>query len=110
MDKSLSIRLGRGSTIQDYDISIGMPIVPIADNSGFRSWIRMHIIWIKVASIQGRVYEQLYSPGALRRGINERIAIAKQLADELEETLLEQMSIEQSKVCFSQARYADDHC
>lgn len=104
MDKSLSIRLGRGSTIQDYDISIGMPIVPLAGDPGLRAWTRLHIIWIKVASIQGRVYEQLYSPGALRRDINERIAIAKQLADELEETRLDQISIEQSKACFSQAR------
>lgn len=58
LDKSLSLRLGRASAISDYDISIPrvynfhglLPIGASADYTG---------LWLKIAEIQGRVYEQL---------------------------------------------------
>ncbi|RYP52655.1 hypothetical protein DL768_002211 [Monosporascus sp. mg162] len=60
LDKSLCLRLGRASIIQDYDIAIPMPDFSSADRD--HTGIRMLHFWIKLSEVQGRVYEDLYSP------------------------------------------------
>lgn len=64
LDKGLSLRLGRASILQDYDISI--PNVVLATFGGQPSQAILSL-WIKHAEVQGKIYQRLYSPGALRQ-------------------------------------------
>lgn len=57
-DKSMSLRLGRGSVIQDCDISITRDL----DFSGFEHLANSTAVpqmWLSCADLQGRIYEQL---------------------------------------------------
>lgn len=86
IDKSLSLRLGRASTIQDFDVSIRPGGVPFKVGTSLEhTWSRMMELWIQFASIQGRVYEKLYSPAALLMSLEKRTESAMNLAQELEE-------------------------
>jgi hypothetical protein len=91
MDKSLSLRLGRASIIQDWDMSLPYPVLdtkrmslalPMSSSVG----TRMLLFWIKVAQIQGKVYEQLFSPAAFLKPTDERAEIAAQLVEALNQT------------------------
>lgn len=83
MDKGLSIRLGRASAIQDYDISVALPTRPIlSDPKNVTCVTELMKLWVTVGRIQGMIYEVLYSPGAMRKNVSERVASGKQLADE----------------------------
>ncbi|GAA4685841.1 hypothetical protein GCM10025794_23740 [Massilia kyonggiensis] len=92
LDKSLSLRLGRASSIQDFDIIITIP----EDLGGPRvdePWRTMYHLWVKTAEIQGKVYEQLYSPAALSRPERERLFCARQLASEMEVAVMEPFKV-----------------
>ena len=75
IEKGLSLRLGRASTIRDSEITL--PIAPDEPRS------------IRVGRIQGKVYDQLYSPEGLSRTYEERIAVADALAMELRDLISE---------------------
>ncbi|KAH1425351.1 hypothetical protein KXX57_007454 [Aspergillus fumigatus] len=84
--RSSSMR--RASSIQDFDIIITIP----EDLGGTRvdePWRTMYHLWVKTAEIQGKVYEQLYSPAALSRPERERVFCARQLASEMEVAVME---------------------
>ncbi|KAH1296496.1 hypothetical protein KXX48_000525 [Aspergillus fumigatus] len=84
--RSSSMR--RASSIQDFDIIITIP----EDLGGPRvdePWRTMYHLWVKTAEIQGKVYEQLYSPAALSRPERERVFCARQLASEMEVAVME---------------------
>lgn len=85
LDKGLSLRLGRASTIQDYDISLTPTFnrIDIAE-----LWKSIYTLWITLARIQGKVYELLYSPAALRQPETERVAHARRLAAEMQESVM----------------------
>ena len=78
MDKGLSLRFGRNSIFQDWDISI-----PRSSGILEGPWKNAFKLWIESASIQGEAYEQLYSPAALNRPPENRLATAKHLSDKL---------------------------
>ncbi|KAE8154259.1 fungal-specific transcription factor domain protein [Aspergillus avenaceus] len=80
-DKALSLRLGRASSFQDYDISLSTKFSSLGD---FEPWKSIYPLWIQLARIQGRVYEMLYSPAALRKPESERASYARQLASEMQ--------------------------
>jgi hypothetical protein len=81
IDKGLSVRLGRPCIIQDYDITITAPTCdPDVLDSAFKYSI---LFWMRVARIQGRTYELLYSPAALAQPDQVRASRAQALADEL---------------------------
>ena len=82
LDKSLSLRLGRAASIQDFDISLPLPT--LSGNLKRDIWPRMHAMWIKLATIQGRMYEELYSPRALKDGEVDRTRKARLIADDIE--------------------------
>ncbi|KAF2839200.1 hypothetical protein M501DRAFT_1016280 [Patellaria atrata CBS 101060] len=82
LDRSLSIRLGRAPIIQDYDVSLPMPSTIGQIHS--ISWTQTLCCWIKIASVEGRIYQQLYSPVALQESTDRRVHKAKALAEELE--------------------------
>lgn len=61
LDKSLSLRLGRSSTIPDWDISVPPPGTSDANSQPL---IDYFVLWIRSARCQGKIYELLYSPDA----------------------------------------------
>ncbi|KAK7973848.1 subtilisin-like serine protease [Apiospora arundinis] len=80
LDKGLSLRLGRASVLQDYDI--GVPAVlertALDDDyggvAGSGHSAAILSLWVKHAEVQGRIYQRLYSPGALRQAESSRAA------------------------------------
>ncbi|KAL1970487.1 hypothetical protein VTN77DRAFT_4131 [Rasamsonia byssochlamydoides] len=63
LDKSLSLRLGHSSTLQDFDITLDLP--ELSPDSRLGMWEVMYQHWIRIGRFQGRIYEELYSPQAL---------------------------------------------
>ncbi|KAF7163269.1 hypothetical protein CNMCM5623_008290 [Aspergillus felis] len=86
LDKALSLRLGRASSIQDYDITIPEDL---GAHNVDEPWRTVYHLWVKTAEIQGKVYEQLYSPAALSGPERERVLCARQLASEMEVVVME---------------------
>ncbi|PYH60922.1 putative C6 transcription factor [Aspergillus niger CBS 101883] len=86
LDKAVSLRLGRASTIQDYDVTSLLNI----DMAGLdEPYGKIYVLWVRFATIQGKVYELLYSPAALARPESERAAHARQLASEVQQEIME---------------------
>jgi hypothetical protein len=81
LDKGLSLRLGRASFFQDYDIDLPYP--ELGDDALGRACTEEYRLFIQVSRVQGLVYEQLYSPGALREDAETRIHRAQILVDQL---------------------------
>jgi hypothetical protein len=89
MDKTLSLRLGRASIIQDWDMSLPYPNID-SDHARFGSLVQqgqkgdeLLLYWIKIAQIQGKVYEKLFSSAAFLTPMNERVHTANELVAEL---------------------------
>jgi hypothetical protein len=76
IDKNLSLRLGQASLIQDYDIDLPLPGV---DPSALLSTISRLDIWIDTARVMGAIYQQLFSPGALKQTDAVRFQSVQQL-------------------------------
>ncbi|KAI4621865.1 hypothetical protein J4E80_004238 [Alternaria sp. BMP 0032] len=88
LDKTLSLRLGRSSILQDWDISLPFvvssdPNDKHAESSAFLSY------WIKVARVQGLTYEKLFCPAAFTRSTEERTRIAIELVNSLNQAWYE---------------------
>lgn len=86
----MSLRLGRASVVQDYDIAIPSPFETFADNG---TWGTVCALWTKQAMIQNKVYALLYSPAALNQSERERVSHARQLAAELQSTVFEPFEV-----------------
>jgi hypothetical protein len=79
-EKVLSLRLGRPSTFRDQDITLtrfGME----RPNGSFLAELAPG--WVNMASIQGRIYDDIYSLGALMQPPHIRNSRAWDLAAEL---------------------------
>ncbi|KAK8074098.1 hypothetical protein PG994_004997 [Apiospora phragmitis] len=102
LDKGLSLRLGRASILQDYDIGVPSVLERTALNdgdgenygggggaggSGHSTAILS--LWIKHAEVQGRIYQRLYSPGALRQAEATRAAQVRAIIADLQFLLRE---------------------
>ncbi|KAH6629575.1 hypothetical protein C7974DRAFT_413361 [Boeremia exigua] len=88
-DKQLSLRLGRASVIQDWDMSL--PLItaspsPAAEALGASQMI---IYWVKVAKVQGQTYERLFSPAAFLRSPAERLSTAIELVSAMNQAWYE---------------------
>ena len=81
IDKNLSLRLGQASLIQDYDIDLPFPR---GDQSGSLASLSRISIWAGAARVMGLVYQQLYSPGALKQTDAARFQAVEQLLQEVE--------------------------
>ncbi|KAJ4364697.1 hypothetical protein N0V83_009294 [Neocucurbitaria cava] len=79
-DKTLSLRLGRASLIQDWDISLPF-IAPGDEALNGTEGSKMLAYWVKVAQVQGQTYEKLFSPAAFLRSPTERTRVAVDLVD-----------------------------
>ncbi|KAK6857368.1 fungal specific transcription factor [Apiospora arundinis] len=95
LDKGLSLRLGRPSVIQDYDITVPIPTASIDRHPAIEHCL---LTWIKVSRCQGRVYELLYSPAALAQDDGIRMARAQALADELLNIMKEKKKTEEQNL------------
>jgi hypothetical protein len=84
MERGLSLRLGRASHIRDEEITLPFPTSPRD---------------IRAARIQGKVYDQLYSPVGLDRAQTERAEMAQVLVSELR-SLIDEAEAEVT-VCLS---------
>jgi hypothetical protein len=87
-DKTLSLRLGRSSILQDWDISLPFlvsngPEDKHSESSAFLSY------WIKVARVQGLTYEKLFCPAAFLKSTEERTRIAIELVNTLNQAWYE---------------------
>ncbi|KAF2279258.1 uncharacterized protein EI97DRAFT_455527 [Westerdykella ornata] len=105
LDKTLSLRLGRASAIQDWDISLPYPGVgdipyPVA---GAERMTRMQVYWIRLAQLQARTYEQLFSPAAFQKTAEARLLAAKELVDNLNQAFSERGSLGLTDFRFSGA-------
>ncbi|KAI0196374.1 hypothetical protein F4808DRAFT_452749 [Astrocystis sublimbata] len=84
LDKALSLRLGRASVLQDYDISLPH-VTP--DAKAAYPGKEVITLWIQHARVLGRIYERLYSPGALRQPSASRVEQVRSLAAEQQHIL-----------------------
>ncbi|RYP67209.1 hypothetical protein DL771_007371 [Monosporascus sp. 5C6A] len=101
LEKGLALRLGRASTIQDFDITLPRDVLELPLGP---EWRGIFNSWIKVAEIHGNIYEKLYSPAALAQPEPERVAAAWGLAEELN-ILVAQASLAAAR--YSQPGQAD---
>ena len=99
LDKGLSLRFGRTSIMQDWDITVPRRF---GNSHLAEPWENIINVWIRTGGILGETYEYLYSPAALARQTEQRIETArllvekmKQLGHELEDlsTALKQENI-----------------
>ncbi|KAM5345682.1 hypothetical protein ACJ41O_011543 [Fusarium nematophilum] len=80
-DKNLATRLGRGSTIQEFDIDV-KPCA-ISDDPEKAPWDKAFVTFIDLARIQGRIYEGLYAPAARKLDPEARAKTAADLDSQL---------------------------
>jgi hypothetical protein len=88
LDKCLSVRLGRASAIQDYDITVERPGPSASNKSKIfdgSELLAANYYWIQVAEIHGQVYEHLYSPGSFSKSNEERAENANRIASSLKQ-------------------------
>ena len=83
-DHCFALLFGRAPNIQDYDISVSRP--DFTDPESMQSG--QIVGWIQLASLQGRVYSELYSAAAQHIAIETKVDTALKLAAEFR--LLEQ--------------------
>ncbi|KAL2838554.1 hypothetical protein BJY01DRAFT_34159 [Aspergillus pseudoustus] len=81
LEKPISLRLGRRSTIRDEDITV--PRLAMDRKMASVAHNRLPD-WIDFASLYGRLYDELYSPSALAQPASIRDSRTKVLASELE--------------------------
>lgn len=82
LDKGLSLRFGRTSIMQDWDISMPRHF----GNSDLAGpWKNIINGWIRTGSILGETYEHLYSPTALVRQTEQRIETARSLVEKMKQ-------------------------
>lgn len=82
LDKSLSLRLGRPSTIQDYDITVPYPSSDDPRRALITDFLR---VWVVASKIQGQIYELLYCPEAIAQALSVRQSRVQLLVHRLEE-------------------------
>ncbi|KAJ4024118.1 hypothetical protein NW766_000350 [Fusarium irregulare] len=81
IDKSLSLRLGRASTIQDWDVTVPLPSENPANATPLSPFISL---WIATARCQGHIYELLYSPGSMKESDDVRRFRSQKLVGDLQ--------------------------
>jgi hypothetical protein len=81
LEKAVSLRLGRPSTIRDHDVTVPRPLL---DRKMTCLLYNRLPDWIDVASLYGRVYDYVYSPSALAQPVSARESRTRALAAELE--------------------------
>jgi hypothetical protein len=83
-EKMLALRIGRSSTIRENDITVPSMTPEVLNNPFFSQsfFSQAFPIWIGMSTLQGRVYDEIYSPASLAQPASVRTARARALADE----------------------------
>ncbi|RKK48876.1 hypothetical protein BFJ67_g7127 [Fusarium oxysporum f. sp. cepae] len=76
LDKGLSLRLGRPAVIHDDEITLPERLDKADVPGGWRDLLTQ---WIRHSRLVGRAYQDLYSPSALRKSVQERGERARDL-------------------------------
>ncbi|RKK96458.1 hypothetical protein BFJ68_g14385 [Fusarium oxysporum] len=76
LDKGLSLRLGRPAVIHDDEITLPERLDKTDVPGGWRDLLTQ---WIRHSRLVGRAYQDLYSPSALRKSVQERGERARDL-------------------------------
>lgn len=95
LDKCLSLRLGRASTIPDWDITTRRPSTTDTHKEAVMAYF---VLWVESARCQGNIYELLYSPEAVAQPAHVRQSRAQLLVNNLR--MLEQAT-QETNVCQS---------
>lgn len=80
-DKNLSLRLGKASTIQDFDTDIRQ--VPISEDPKRAPWDLAFVACTNLAHLQGCLYEGIYSSAARKHTQEERCGVVSVLSAKL---------------------------
>jgi hypothetical protein len=81
-DKCLSLRLGRSSNIQDFDITVNYPGDPA--EAEYHSWHLWFLTLIETAATHGLIYEHLFSPGSMNQSSTQRLQRIAEIAARLD--------------------------
>ncbi|KAH2653882.1 hypothetical protein LV164_005757 [Aspergillus fumigatus] len=81
IDKNLSLNLGLASHFQNHDIDAEF-FAP-SDNPQYRPWDLMTLTTIDFATLQGRIYDRLYSTSATQATESERLKSIEELSSDL---------------------------
>ncbi|CRK29983.1 hypothetical protein BN1708_005116, partial [Verticillium longisporum] len=79
-EKGLALRLGRSSSIRDSDITIPRPKQPTGPDLLIN---KLTPLWTQGGALQGRLYDEIYSPGAFLQPQQVRYERARTLIDDL---------------------------
>lgn len=94
IDKSLSLRLGRASTIPDWTITTSRPCITDPHQHPALAYF---VLWVETARCQGNIYEMLYSPDASIQPGEVRQARVQRLVSDLQE--LDKATLETNVSC-----------
>lgn len=100
-DKAFSLRFGRSSVIQDYDITAPRELgsnICLPDPA----WRAVFMQWTTHAEFIGKAYEQLFSPAALKKPPSARAWSASELIRQLND-LMRRVRMERDAAGFSLA-------
>lgn len=82
-DKNASLLLGKASQLQDCEIDTKYPSLPL--DVSLRPWDESFILGIKLASLQGKIYSDLYSAGSASRSAFEGAETISEIGSSMEQ-------------------------
>ncbi|KAF4845463.1 putative transcriptional regulatory protein [Colletotrichum siamense] len=86
LEKNLSLQLGRSSTLRDHDITVPLRAIKMGYQIGGSLGV-LSPKWLRISQIEGRVYDEIYSPEALHQGSNTRNSRARGLITDMKEII-----------------------
>ncbi|KAE8161566.1 hypothetical protein BDV40DRAFT_313021 [Aspergillus tamarii] len=95
-EKHMSLYFGRASNMQDFDIDAQYPA--ITTDPAVRPWDESFVMGIRLAKIQGEIYDKLYSAEASKDSHPERVQRVHGLAADIQQWYTEFKEIDASKV------------
>lgn len=100
-EKHMSFLFGHTSSILNFDIDARYPA--LSTDPAVRPWDELFIIGVKLADIQGQIYDRLYSTTALTTAFSERAQNVQQLTTTMDQwrTELQQVLSLYSVLCTS---------
>ncbi|KAJ4313470.1 hypothetical protein N0V84_009395 [Fusarium piperis] len=83
-EKMLALRIGRSSTIRENDITVPSMTPEVLNDPFFTHsfFSQAFPVWIGMSTLQGRVYDEIYSPASLAQPASVRTTRARALAAE----------------------------
>ncbi|KAI9155633.1 Oxidoreductase swnN [Paramyrothecium foliicola] len=81
MDKLLALRLNRPPLLRDRDITVSCET---CCETAVESSLPLAPKWVKMGALYGKIYDEIFSPGALLQPLTARESRARELAVELQ--------------------------